>query len=59
MTLEEEVKQLRKELDAVLRVLWEIRGQAKGEAGRIEKDLEKPFKEMLERGKIGKGLPIE
>lgn len=50
--LEQEVIKLRKELDAVLRILWDMRGQAKGESARIEKELEKPFNEYLERKKM-------
>jgi hypothetical protein len=49
--LKQELKTVREELDAVLRILWDMRGMAKAEHGRIEKELEKPFKDYLERNK--------
>lgn len=50
--LKEEVTRLRLEMNAILRVLWDERGLAKSLSGRIEKELEVAFKDMLERGKI-------
>ena len=49
--MEAELKQLRADYDAVLRILWEMRGQQKGMYNRIEKELEVPFKDYLERNK--------
>lgn len=49
--LETEVKQLRTELDAVLRVLWSLRGLAYQEGGKIEKELDAIHSKYLERSK--------
>jgi len=50
--LEAEVLRLREEMDMMLRAFWGVRERAKGEYTRIEKELEKAFKDMLERSKI-------
>lgn len=51
--LRKEVDDLRQIVDALLRLHWDERGLAKSLCGRIEKELEKPFKDYLERNKNG------
>jgi len=38
---------------ALLRIEWDRRGQAKGEAAKIERELELSWNEYLDRHKIG------
>ena len=50
--LQAEVKRLSDILDALLRLHWNERGLAKGQAGRIEKELETHFYAMLDRQRV-------
>lgn len=49
--LKQKVEHQQEVIDAILRVLWHERAELKGQVGKIEKELEAPFKEWLERDK--------
>ena len=52
--LKEKVEQQQLTIDALVRTLWHMRGEMKGEVGKMEKELEPHFKEWLERSKNDK-----
>ena len=45
--LEDRLAKMETNYQSVLRVLWHLRGNAKGEAGKIEKELEFAWQEYL------------
>jgi hypothetical protein len=51
--LEKQVSELTRNYESVLRVLWTMRGEAKGEAQKIEKELEVAWVEYLAKHKVG------
>ena len=48
----EELARLREEVDILIRILWDMRGQAKAMNNRIERELDKAFTDYLERQKM-------
>lgn len=56
--MQERIEELERQLAAVMRVLWTIRGEYKGASGKMEKELQPYTSQILKRDEMRVAEPV-